>query len=182
MATTALIAVGVLSLLMFVMFSVLVELFRDVRQMRDAIGILDRPLTIDIGAVTGERPSSYGLPRQLDDERFALLLFLSDRCATCRVLAASMGGTLPAGLWIIVEAATSQAAEEFIETYRMTLSLGSGRVYVDPAGAIADRLGLKTTPAGYRIENGVFKDAGTVPSMRYLATILPAPSEAPIGI
>jgi hypothetical protein len=182
MATTALIAVGILSLLMFVMFNVLVELFRDVRQMRDALGILDRPLTIDIGSVSGTRPSSYGLPRQLDDERFALLLFLSDKCGTCRVLATAMGGTLPAGLWIVVESATSQAAAEFIEMYRMTLSLGSQRVCVDPAGTIAGRLGLNTTPVGYRIENGVFKDAGTVPSMRYLATVLPTPSESPVGI
>jgi hypothetical protein len=182
MATAALIAVGILSLLMFVLFSVLVELFRDVRQIRDALGILDRPLTIDIGSVTGTTPSSYGLPRQLDDERSALLLFLSDRCATCRVLAASLGGALPAGLWIVVEAATGQAAAEFIETYRMARSLGGERVSVDPAGAIAGRLGLNTTPVGYRIENGVFKDAGTVPSMRYLVSTLPTPSEAPIGI
>ena len=182
MATAALIAVGILSLLMFVVFSVLVELFRDVRQIRDAIGILDRPLTIDIGPTAGTPPSRYGLPRQLDDERFALLLFLSDRCATCRVLAASLGGTLPAGLWIVVEAATNQAAAEFVEMYGMTRSLEDGRVSVDPAGAVAGQLGLNVTPVGYRIENGVFKHAGTVPSMRYLASIIPIPSEAPIGV
>jgi hypothetical protein len=182
MATAALIAVGILSLLIFVLFSVLVELFRDVRQIRDALGILDRPLSIDIDSVTGTPPSSYGLPRQLDDEQSALLLFLSDRCVTCRVLAASLGGTLPAGLWIVVEAATSQAAAEFIEMNRMTLSLGGERVSMDPAGTIAGRLGLNTTPVGYRIENGVFKEAGTVPSMRYLASILPIPSEIRIGI
>ena len=92
MAAIVLSAVGILSLLVFVLFSVLVEVFRDVRQIRDALGILDRPLTIDIGLAAGTPPSSYGLSRQLDDEPFALLLFLSDRCATCRVLAASLGG------------------------------------------------------------------------------------------
>jgi hypothetical protein len=182
MAAAALIAVGILALLVFVLFSWLVELFRDVRQVRDTLGILDRPLTIDIGPVAGTAPSSYALPRQLDDERSALLLFLSDRCATCRVLAASLGGTLPAGLWIVVEAATSQAAAEFIEMYGMTRTLENERVSVDPAGAIAGQLGLNTTPVGYRIENGVFKNAGTVPSMRYLASLIPLPSEAPIGV
>jgi hypothetical protein len=181
MATTALIAVGILSLLVVVLFSMLVELFRDVRQVRDALGILDRPLTIDIGSAAGTRPSSYGLPRQLDDENNALLLFLTDRCATCRVLAASLGGALPAGLWLVVEAATSQAAAEFIKTYNLGGSLKNERVSVDLAGALADRLGVKTAPAGYRIENGVFKDAGTVPSMRYLTSILPIPSAPPIG-
>jgi hypothetical protein len=182
MAATVLIAIGILSLLVFVLFSVLVELFRDVRQMRDALGILDRPLTIDIGSAAGAPPSSYGLSRQLDDEPFALLLFLSDRCATCRVLAASLGGTLPAGLWIVVEAAASQAAAEFIEMYRMSPGLGDERVFVDPAGAIAGRLGLNMTPVAYRIENGAFKSAGTVPSMRYLASIIPIPSDVPVGV
>jgi hypothetical protein len=177
MAATALIAVGILSVLMSVLFRVLVELFRDVRQMRDALGILDRPLTLDIRSAAGRPPSSYGLPRQLDDEKSALLLFLSDRCATC-----SLGGTLPAGLWIVVEAATGQAAAEFIDMYGMTPGLRDERVWVDPAGTIAGRIDLKATPAGLRIENGVLKDAGTVPSMRYLTSILPVPSELPIGV
>jgi hypothetical protein len=182
MAATALIAVGILSLLVFLLSSVLLELFRDVRQIRDALGILDRPLTIDIGPVAGTPPSRYGLPPQLDDERFALLLFLSDRCATCRVLAAALGGTLSAGLWIAVEAGTSERAAEFIAMHGMTRSLANERVFVDPAGAIAGRLGLNMTPVAYRIENGVFTSAGTVPSMRYLASIVPIPSEVPVGV
>jgi hypothetical protein len=180
--TTALIAVGILSLLVFVLFRVLVELFRDVRQIRDALGILDRPLPVDIGSMAGTPPSRYGLPGQLDDEPFALLLFLTDRCATCRVLASWLGGTLPAGLWIVLEAASRQAAEEFLETYAMTPGLREERVFVDPAGAVAGRIGLKMTPVGYRIVNGVFQEATTVPSIRYLASIIPIPTETPIGV
>ncbi len=179
MATTALIAVGILTLLVFVLFNVLLELFRDVRQIRDALGILDRPLTVDIKSVGGTAPSRYGLPRQLDDDESSLLLFLSDKCATCRVLAASLGGTLPAGLWIVVEAATRQAATEFVETYGMTPRL-QDRVILDPSGAIAGQLDLNMTPVAYRIERGIFKDATTVPSLRYLASITPIPSEGPI--
>jgi hypothetical protein len=182
MAATVLIAVGILSLLVFVLFSVLVELFRDVRQIRDALGILDRPLPVDIGSVAGTPPSLYGLPGQLDDEPFALLLFLTDKCATCRVLASALGGTLPAGLWIVLEAATSQAAEGFLEKFAMTPGFGEERVFVDPAGAVAGRIGLKMAPVGYRIVNGVFTEATTVPSIRYLASILPAPSEGPVNV
>jgi hypothetical protein len=182
MAAAALIAVGLLSVLTFAMLRALVELFRDVRQLRDALGLLDRPLALDIGPVAGTPPSRYGLPGQLDGEKDALLLFLSDRCSTCRVLAAALGGALPAGLWVVVEAATGQAAAAFIDTYRMTYGAGDGRVLVDPAGTVAERLGLKVTPAGYRIENGVFRDAGTVPSMRYLTSIMPVPFEAPVGV
>jgi hypothetical protein len=66
--------------------------------------------------------------------------------------------------------------------FAMTTGLGEDRVIVDPAGAVAGRIGLKTTPAGYRIVNGVFTEATTVPSIRYLASILPTPSEEPIKV
>jgi len=176
MATTALIAVGVLSLLMFVLFGALLESLRDVRQIRDALGILDRPIDVDIGAAAGTAPSSHGLPRELDEAKSGLVLFLSDKCATCRILAATVGGTMPAGLWIVVEATSGQAAAEFVEAYGMTPRVEDGRVTLDSSGAIAGRLGLNMTPVAYRIENGVFKDAGTVPSTRYLASIIPGPS------
>jgi hypothetical protein len=177
MATAALIAVGVLSLLVFVLFGALLESLRDVRQIHDALGILDRPLDVDIGAAAGTAPSSHGLPRQLDDAKSALVLFLSDSCATCRILAATLGGALPAGLWIVVEAPSSQAAAEFVEAYGMTPRVEDERVTVDAAGAIAGRLGLNMTPVAYRIENGVFEDAATVPSIRYLSSVIPSPSE-----
>jgi hypothetical protein len=51
-----------LALVVFVLCGVVYELFRDVRQLRDVAGILDRPLHVEIGAVAGARPSSYGLP------------------------------------------------------------------------------------------------------------------------
>ena len=53
MAAAALIAVGVLSLLVLVLFISLIELFRDVRQIRIALGILDRSVPIDIGSAAG---------------------------------------------------------------------------------------------------------------------------------
>jgi hypothetical protein len=179
---TTLIAVGILALLVFVLFTFLVELFRDVRQVRDALGILDRPLPVDIRPVAGTPPSRYGLPGQLDDEPFALLLFLTDKCVTCRVLASALGGTLPAGLWIVLEAATGQAAEEFREKFALAPGPGEERVFVDPEGAVAGRMGLKMTPVGYRIVNGVFTEATSVPSVRYLASILPTPAEGPVSV
>ena len=174
MAAIALIAVGALALLTFALFWALVEMFRDVRQMRDALGILDRPLEVDIGPAAGTSPGSHGLPRQLDEAASALVLFLSDRCATCRVLAGAMGGALPAGLWIVVEAASDEAAAAFVESHGLTPRLADGRVAVDSAGAIAARLNLNMTPVAYRVENGVFKDAATVPSMRTLSSMIPS--------
>jgi hypothetical protein len=182
MVAATLIAVGILSLLVFVLFCALVELFHDVRQIRDALGILDRPLSIDIGAAAGTAPSNHGLPPQLDEAHSALVLFLSERCATCRILAATLGGALPAGLWIVVEAMNSEAATEFVDAHGLRPRLADGRVVMDPGGTIAGRLGLNTTPVAYRVENGVLKDAATVPSIRYLSSIIPTPSDAAISV
>jgi hypothetical protein len=175
LATVALIAVAVLALLVTVLFGALVEMYRDVRQMRDAIGILDRPLAVDIGRVAGSHPSEHGLPRALDSAASALVLFLSEQCNTCRSIAAALERPLPQGLWIVVEARSASTAEAFVDAYRLDGSAMDGRVLVDVEGAIAARIGLDTSPVGFRVEHGRLTTATTVPSSRYLTSILPEP-------
>jgi hypothetical protein len=169
------IAVGVLALLVFVLFGALMELYRDVRQLRDVAGILDRPLMVDIGRVQGTAPGRYGLAPALDAVGAALVLFISETCSTCRVLAASFDTSLPAGLWVVVEARSAESASAFLASNRLGALMSTGRVTVDVAGQIAGRLGLDTTPVGFRVENGLIVSATTVPSLRYLSTILPQP-------
>ena len=175
MATPLTISVAVLALVVFVLCGVVLELFRDVRQLRDAAGILDRPLDIEIGTVAGATPSSLGLPGVLDSAPSALVLFLSDRCGTCRSIAAGLGGRLPPLVWIVLEARNAESAATFVESYEMASSTGDGRVLVDAGGAIAGRIGLDVTPAGFRVEDGRIASATTVPSKRYLLSIVPKP-------
>lgn len=168
-------AVVVLAVVVFVLCGVVIELFRDVRQLREAMGILDRPLSIDIGALAGTRPSSHGLPAALDATPSALVLFLSDRCGTCRSIAAGLGGQLPPLVWVVLEARTPASAAKFVEAYNMGGLVGEGRLTVDVDGSVAARLGLDITPAGFRVEDGRLAQATTVPSRRYLLSILPTP-------
>lgn len=172
MAAALMAAVGVLALLVFLLLGVVIELHRDVRQLREAAGILDRPLDVDLGNLRGARPSGYGLPSALDVVGSAIVLFLSDRCGTCHALAAGLGGSLPAGLWMVVEARSPRSAEEFLARYDLTSHSTEGRLLVDVAGEIARGLGLRTTPVGFRVEHGRFVSATTVPSRRYLSSIL----------
>lgn len=173
MATVALIAVAVLALFVAILFAALVEMFRDLRQVREAIGILDRPLNIDIGPVAGTHPSQYGLPRALDSAGVALVLFLSERCATCHTLAAGLPRPLPAALWIVFEARSTASAATLLDRYGLTELSTHGRLIVDVGSEIAGRMGLHTTPVGYRVESGTIVFATTVPSLRYLTSILP---------
>ena len=173
MVTVLLIAVGVMALFMTLLFAALVEMYRDLRQIRDAIGILDRPVNIDIGVVAGTHPSAYGLPRTLDSVGSALVLFLSERCATCQALAAGLAKPLPLALWIVFEGRTAESAAELLERYGLNEIASRGRVMADVGGEIAGRIGLHTTPVGFRVENGIITFATTVPSTRYLTSILP---------
>ncbi len=170
----ALIAVGVLGLLVFVLMGIVLELYRDVRQLRDVAGILDRPLDVDLGEVADTAPSGHGLPQALDSVASALVLFLSDRCGTCHALAAGFGQNgLPSGLWVVLEARSPRSAEEFLAAHGLTAANTGGRLLVDPAGKIAERIGLRTTPVGFRVQDGRIAGATTVPSQRYLSSILP---------
>lgn len=173
MATLALVLIACLAALNFLLFGALLELFKDVRQLRDIVGVLDRPLDVSIGPVAGTAPSQYGLPPGLDSANSALVLFLSDKCSTCGVLAASLREGLPHGLWVIVEAGTRHSAQAFLETFGLDKGQTDGRVSVDVDGAIASRIGLNTTPVGFHIKNGLVVNATTVPSVRYFQSIVP---------
>lgn len=174
MVTLLLIVVGVLALLVAVLFGALVEMYRDLRQVRDAMGILDRPVNIDLGAAAGAHPSEYGLPRALDSAGTALVLFLTERCATCHSVAAALPRPLPPTLWVIFEARSEESAAALLEQYGLTEFTAHGHVVTDVDGEIGRRLDLHIAPAGFRVENGRFTYATSVPSTRYMKSILPA--------
>lgn len=175
MAALSLIGVGVLALLVAILFAALVELFRDVRQVRDTLGILDRPLQVDVTPIAGTRPSAYGLPHVLDSAASALVLFLTDRCSSCYALADSLGGRLPPALWLVLEPRNDASADAFIKRFAFADGVADGRVIIDAGEKIANRIRLETAPVAFRVEGGLLAGATTVPSSRYLTSILPQP-------
>jgi len=173
MVEPVMLAVAILALVTFALAGVVIELYRDVRQLREINGILDRPLDVELEEVAGTRPSAYGLPKGLDSAASGIVLFLSDRCATCHALAGGFNGALAPGLWVVLEARSPQSAQEFLDRYGFTATSAEGRLVVDAAGVVAERIGLRTTPVGFRVQDGRLVSATTVPSRRYLSSILP---------
>lgn len=173
MAPALNLAVGLLGLLVFLLLGMIIELYRDVRQLREAAGIMDRPLEVDLGDLSGAVASSFGLPAYLDAAPAFMVLFLSERCGTCHALAAGFAGRIPAGLQVVLEARDPAAAAYFLERYDLAAETVGKRVLVDSEGRIGERMGLRTTPVGFFVVDGRFVRATTVPSRRYLATILP---------
>lgn len=173
MVEPVMVAVAVLALLTFVLSGVVIELYRDVRQLREINGVLDRPLDVELEDVAGKVPSTFGLPNALDSVASAIVLFLSDRCATCHQLAAGFNGALASGLWVVLETRGPQSTEQFLAKYHLTATSTEGRLLVDVAASVAERIGLRTTPVAFRVQNGRLVSATTVPSRRYLSSILP---------
>jgi len=158
-----------LAIVVFIQLGALVEMFRQIQQIRTHLDMVDRPLPLDLGAQQGISPSALGLPSSLDNEQTAMVLFLSNTCATCRSIAAALRGAVPQTLWVVVEPVFSDDADLFIEEF----SLQGERVLVDRDGSIAGRLGLDITPSAIFVQDGRIERAQTVPSIRQLFSVLP---------
>jgi hypothetical protein len=158
---------GVFGALLFVQFGALVEMFQQVKQIRGYLDMVDTPTPLELGPSNGARPSSVGLPSVLDESAEALVLFISNKCETCVVLAQSLaGGDLPEGLWLVVVPVLSDP-KEFLDQFR----LRGERVLIDDG--LSNRIGLDITPAAVLIERGRMTEAHTVPSVRQLYASIP---------
>jgi len=69
-------AVAVLAIGEFLLFGALAEAYRDIRQIREAAGLLDSPMPVDLAHVAGNSPSSCGLDPALDSATGAVTVFL----------------------------------------------------------------------------------------------------------
>lgn len=164
------VVVGVLCVFgaaLFVQFGALVEMFQQLKQVRGYLDLVDTPTPIELGKWAGVIPSSIGLPPALDEVGEALVVFLSNKCETCRIIAQSLaGGALPQNLWLVVVPVLSDPTE-FLEEFQ----LRGDRTLIDQG--ITDRIGLDITPAALLIQNGRIVEAHTLPSVRQLYASLP---------
>jgi hypothetical protein len=170
MNAAVLVLLCVLGAVVFILLGALVELFRQVQQIRMHLDLVDRPTPLDLGKRQGMPASAVGLPALLDDAQTAMVLFLSNTCATCRSIAAALRGAVPQTLWIIVEPVLHDDADLFVEEFQ----LRSERTIIDQHGRIAHQLGLDITPSAIFIQNGRLLRAHTVPSSRQLLSALPS--------
>ena len=120
MTTVLLVLLSLLAFGLCILLGALVELFNQVQQIRTQLGMVDRATPLDLGAKRDALASTVGLPAVLDDTGDAMVLFLSNRCTTCRAIAHELDGTVPPGVWIVAEPVTGddQEAEAFLREAR----------------------------------------------------------------
>jgi hypothetical protein len=151
------------------LFGAQVEMFRDLQQLRDYAGLLDRPVPLELGDAAGRHPSAVGLPKSLDSALTAVVLLLSDKCATCRSLAQGLQGPMPRGLFVVVDPVYGSE-----DGLRLGYDLEPSLTLIDADRAVSQQLDLEVTPAAVIVEDGVMVRAVTVPSTRQLHALLEA--------
>lgn len=160
-------SVVILGALVFLLLGSQVEMYRTIEQLREHSGLIDQSIPISLARI-GSRPSSAGLPESLDSAVRGVVLLLSDKCATCRSIAASLDGALPRELTVVVEPDHPGEPSDLVMSYQ----LDPERTIIDPERRVSGRLGIRTTPVAVVVENGRLMRATTVPSSRRLHSLL----------
>lgn len=166
-------AVVVLGVLVVLLGGALVEMYKNLELLREYSGLVDEPVPVEI-AGEGTAPSALGLPAWLDEQEHAGVLFLSNRCSTCRsiVLDLSKMATFPPNLVLVIDRPDGHdgaLAYDFLPEHCV----------VDERHRIFDRLELTTTPSLVTVRGGALAEAVSMPSTRRLLERLADEQPAP---
>lgn len=169
MTVAALLLLVGVSFLAVLLFGALVELHRQLDQLRQYVGLAGdaQPMSFDPSVQVDELP----IPVLFDNEEDAraAVLVLSDHCLTCTALAEHLPDVLPRGLAIVLESNSGADALRWLAARGRVLG---PQVVYDDGGNIAEKLGLDASPAVVRLEGDQPVGASTIPSVQALETVL----------
>lgn len=161
------VVVCVLCLTTALLFAALIELFRDLRQLREQTDLMDSANSIPIPSLEGKRVSdlTHEFDSIVTQVGRAGILLLSNGCGTCRTLAHSLDGVVIPNLATVLYPGSDNASQE---TLNSTYQLEGVGLIIDRYGQIADALKVHTTPCLLFLEDGRFDSAETIPTVRIL--------------
>lgn len=146
-----------LALVVLLTLGAVVELFRDVQDIRVILGASDHEVSVDIGALQHRTLESFGIPNAPGLE---LILFLSEKCATCRQIAIDTGENVPDNLLVVVQCKTEGA------DWSTVILPVRERVLVDAGGHLGDRLGINMSPLVLRVYEGAIQSGFSVANLQ----------------
>ena len=158
------IAVAILIVAVVLLLGAQVELLEQLKQLRRVFGLEDGSKPIALPEWSGRMAHEAGFPRQLVSEQAALVLFVSNTCATCHTLAEGMrGGRLPDNLWLVI-VNVRDTGEDFQSRY----ALYGDRIVTEGGQEIMKNLGISLTPIAVILTRGEIQRAQTIPSLHQL--------------
>jgi len=142
----------------------LLEVLKQIGQVRQRLDLDDRPIPVGIGQTAGTEFTHRVGPLEAGVQT-AVLVFLSDDCSTCRTVAAGLAEiieTAEPGVQVvpIVHGRDRQSAEAFMLDANLRREWG----IVDEDDEIAISLGLNLRPVALVVLDGIVTDAAMVRS------------------
>lgn len=176
MVTSILFAIiAVLAVGEFLLFGALAEAYRDIRQIREHADIIDRASPVELGRAYNQAPSKIGLRAELDSAARAVVVYIDRRCGTCQMIAGSLNGGIPRGVWLAVVAESADEAFEWLaEAAAISAESEPGhRIMAISADEVERHLGQVPTPLAIEIDNGRVVRAKGIPSVRQFYSLIP---------
>lgn len=150
--------------------AVLVEMVKQVAQLRQRIDMDDQPLPISIGLQAGK---PFPRPDLVSNVGVSVVAFLSSDCSTCREIGSALA-QLPSKVHErvtvtpVVEARTAAEIEEF----RADTLLGEQDIVVDYGRELGQAAGIGTRPSVLMLHDGVMVEASAVRTSRQLTSFI----------
>jgi hypothetical protein len=172
-------ALAIIVVLLFagllLLFGAVLELHRQVHQIRQHAGLLDEARVVNHARdVLRSAVPGFDATMAEPDARSAVLL-LSDTCSTCYEISGSLGAFLVPELVVVIATRSEEAGQLWLEEQGLT---GFANVFVDD-GKVADQLDLHVVPSVVRFQGLNALSATTVPSVRQLKTTVEWLTAAP---
>lgn len=170
-----LVIIALLAIGEFLLFGALAEAYRDIRQIHRHVGMADETVPVDLGAVLDNSPSELGLHPDLDSAAAATVVYVENRCETCRRIVKSLAGDIPSDVWLTVIADSAEEAFGWLGDAGITAEAPAAhRVMVAPAEEVERHLGALITPLALEIESGRPVRARSLGSVQQFYSMVPA--------
>jgi hypothetical protein len=167
--------VALLAIGEFLLFGAVAEAYRDIRQMREQSGLIDRPMPVELGPVQDQPPSLIGLNPSLDSVVQAVAVYVDSRCGTCQSIVRSLSGGLPEAIWLVVIDESAEKAFAWLGSSGLDQdSPAASRVIWASAESVERNLGGVATPLAIDIEHGRLARAKIITSVRQFYALVPA--------
>jgi hypothetical protein len=167
---TTLLTVVVVVLVVLVVFQglVLLELVRQLSQVRQQLDLDDRPVPISLGRLAGRplpEPASGSL-------REGVLVFLSPDCMTCRLVASGLEDLYARfgeqRLLAVFQARSADEARKMVAEAGLT----GDQVVVDLDNEYGAAFGIELRPAAVVVRDGIVSEGAVVRNARQLQQLL----------
>lgn len=164
MTVVVLILVSTALIVVALLFGAVVELHRQVLQLRMHAGLIDDLQPVSYNTTVTLDELELGELKPFGTNARALLIVLSDGCSTCHEIARGLRTPLPDGLAVVLEARSPDDARVWLSQFHLGGGPSADGILVETGGRRARRLGVNVTPMMVRFERGLPIGAYTLPS------------------